>query len=453
VNIPHSREAEWSVLAQMLSRPDAIPQVIGMQVAVEDFFDPGARLVFETAVEAYYSDERVDAVTIGDKLRVPLSHTWSVDEGQVVSVLHQQASARGSDDSLLDHSQLVRRHSDNRKILALCEQAKRAIAENSMSPEEISDMIGSESVKIATGTEKRGQIIPFIDVGREYVKYLQRLQLARDQGIELAAYFGLKFIDQWTKGVAPTELMLVAGEPGVGKSALVWEMALGFGRRQMLKGDDKRVGTLVLSLEMALVGSSARIATALSGVDSDLLREGTFSKDDLSTIIKAWKGNKDLPLFWNFASNFKMSQMRALIVEAIRRHNIGLVIVDHFRMFDPDRRINNPNQEDEAKARFLKEDIAKDLNLAVVCLAHTTKPPRDSDARPRLADLRGSGMVSAHADIAAFMYRPWMYATENEKLEGVYRPTDAELIFRKNRNGALGTTEFHFDPATMTIKD
>jgi replicative DNA helicase len=437
----------------MLSRPEAIPEVIGLQVQVEDFFDPGARLVFETSVESYYADERVDAVTIGDKLRVPLAHTWSVDEGQVVNVLHTQASSRGSDDSLLDHSQLVRRHSDNRKILALADQAKRAIAENQMSPEEISDMLATESVRIATGTTKRGEIISFIDVGREYVKYLQRLQLARDQGIELAAYFGLHFVDKWTKGIAPTELCLVAGEPGVGKSAMVWEMAVGFGKRQMLKPDDRRVGTLVLSLEMALIGSSARIATSMSGVDSDKLREGTFDTDELNQIITAWKGNKDLPLFWNFASSFKMSQMRALIVEAIRRHNVGLVIVDHFRMFDPDRRINNPNQEDEAKARFLKEDIAKDLNVAVVCLAHTTKPPRDSDARPRLADLRGSGMVSAHADIVGMMYRPWMYATENEKLEGVYRATDAELIFRKNRNGALGTSEFYFDPATMTIKD
>lgn len=146
--------------------------------------------------------------------------------------------------------------------------------------------------------------------------------------------------------------------------------------------------------------------------------------------------------------------MRALIVEAIRRYNVGLIVIDHFRMFDPDRRINNQNQEDEAKARFLKEDIAKDLNVAVVCLAHTTKLKREfSDGRPQLGDLRGSGQVAAHADIVTFMYRPWMYATENERAEGVYSESDAELLFRKNRNGALGTAEFEFHPALMKIND
>jgi replicative DNA helicase len=195
------------------------------------------------------------------------------------------------------------------------------------------------------------------------------------------------------------------------------------------------------------------VATTMTKIEGDKIREGELDNDELALIVKHWKNNLDLPIWWNFASNFRMSQMRALVVEAIRRHNVGLIVVDHFRMFDPDRRINNANQEDEAKARFLKEDIAKDLNVAVVCLAHTVKQPREGDGRPRLADLRGSGQVAAHADIVAMMYRPYMYATENEKLEGVVSPTDAEMLFRKNRSGALGASDFFFDPATMTIRD
>jgi replicative DNA helicase len=254
--------------------------------------------------------------------------------------------------------------------------------------------------------------------------------------------------------VAPTELCLIGGEPGVGKSALTWEMALGFARKQMVKPKDKRIGTLVLSLEMALIGSSARLATSMAGVESTRLREGDISDDELNKIIRTWKNHEHLPMYWNFASNFRFSQLRALVVEAIRRYNVGVIIIDHFRMFDPDRRINNANQEDEAKARFLKESIAKDLNVAVICLAHTVKLRRElSDGRPHLSDLRGSGQVAAHADIVGFMYRPWMYATENEKLDGVISPTEAELIFRKNRNGALGTSEFFFDPGTMNIRD
>ncbi len=247
--------------------------------------------------------------------------------------------------------------------------------------------------------------------------------------------------------------MFVAGPPGVGKSSIVWAMGQGFAVRQLKKPEDRRVATMVLSLEMALIGSSARLASSIAGVEGERLREGDISDDELSKVISRWKTLEQLPLYWNFASNFRMSQMRALIVEAVRRHNVGLVIVDHFRMFDPDRRINNPNQEDEAKARFLKEDIAKDLDVAVICLAHTIKTPREGNPRPTLNDLRGSGQVAAHADIVAMMFRPWMHATENEKLEGVVTMTEAEMIFTKNRNGALGTSEFFFEPGRMTIRD
>jgi replicative DNA helicase len=149
-----------------------------------------------------------------------------------------------------------------------------------------------------------------------------------------------------------------------------------------------------------------------------------------------------------------MSQMRALVVEAIRKHNVGLIVVDHFRMFDPDRRINNANQEDEAKARFLKEDIAKDLNVAVICLAHTVKLRRgeDGDGRPQLSDLRGSGQTAAHCDVVGFMHMPWMFATDDEKLGNV-KESDAEMIYRKNRAGKLGTALFDFMPDVMQIHD
>jgi replicative DNA helicase len=249
---------------------------------------------------------------------------------------------------------------------------------------------------------------------------------------------------------------MIAGPPGVGKSAVVWDLAQGFGLRQMPKERGKRVSCLVLSMEMTLPGSSSRVATSITGINGDKLREGEINADELALIIKHWKAQAELPLLWNFASNFRMSQLRALVVEAVRKHNVGLVVVDHFRMFDPDRRINNANQEDEAKARFLKEDIAKDLNVAVICLAHTVKLRREDgqgDGRPQLSDLRGSGQTAAHCDVVGFMHMPWMFATDVEKDEGVVTETQAEMIYRKNRSGKLGVANFDFYPEKMRVND
>lgn len=451
--IPYNDEAEWSVVSQMLTRPNAISEVIGAQLELDDFYRPDTRLIFEAAVENYYADVPVDPVTIGERLRSPLARQWECPEQEVARRLYQQAQARAALTAVAAHTKIVKDKSLIRRLEDLMSQVRHQLSTDpDVTPEQLGERLASEAAQITMGTKKRSEVLSFTEVGREYIRHLNRQRAAKQQGIELAAYTGLKFVDNFTKGIAPTELMFVAGEPGVGKSAITWAMAQGFARRQLVKGD-KRVACLVLSLEMALIGSSGRLASSLIDIEGEKLREGDITNDELTRLIAEWKNLESLPLYWNFASNFKMSQMRALIVEAIRRHNVGMVIIDHFRMFDPDRRINNANQEDEAKARYLKEDIAKDLDVAVVCLAHTVKTPRDSDPRPRLADLRGSGQVAAHADIVAMMFRPYMHATEDEKNEGVITPTDAELIFVKNRNGSLGTSLFWFDAPRMDIRD
>lgn len=98
----------------------------------------------------------------------------------------------------------------------------------------------------------------------------------------------------------------------------------------------------------------------------------------------------------------RLSQVRAITVEAIRRHNVGLVVIDHWKYLDSDRHFRSPLDEDEAKARFLEQDRAKELNVAVICLAHTTKGADErEDRRPRMNDPRGSGFVAAHADFIA----------------------------------------------------
>lgn len=453
---PHSPQTEWSVVSQMLAKPNVIGEVIGAQVEPEDFYSQDCRQLYEAIVTAHYADQRIDALTMAEALRFQLSNLWSCEESEVSDRLYQrQLAATMNSDAAADHAILLRQMGDKRRLQALCLQAIHAIEDGSMSSEEVGDYLTTEGAKITTGAVARGEILSWVDTGREYVKYLKRLKLAKERGVELSAYTGLKFIDHYTKGLGPGELMMCAGEPGVGKSAVVWVAAEGFARRQMFKEANRRIGTLVLSLEMGLVPSSTRLAQTMTKLDGGRLREGEVSDEEVDKVVQGFLRYKDLPMFFNFASNFRASQMRALIVDAIRRHNIGLVVLDHFRMFDLDRRVHNPNQEEELKARFLKESIAKDLNVAVVCLAHTIKLKREgSDGRPTLSDLRGSGQVAAHCDIVNFIYRPYMYASQHEIEDGhAPDPTAAEMIWSKNRNGELGTSYFYFNPAEMQVRD
>lgn len=452
---PQNTAAEWSVINHMLAMPKTIPEIVGTQIEPDDFFSRDCRLIYERATEDFYSDLPVDPVSVGESLKFALAQLWSVPEGQVSQKLATRVQGHRFSQQASDHARVVKSVGDKRRLQVLALSAVHAIKQGDMSSEEIGDMMATEAAKVTTGSLKRGEVMQWLQVGSAYAKHVQRVKAARERGVEMGAYFGMPFFDHFTKGLGPTELMMVAGDPGAGKSMVSWRAAEGFARRQMQHDPDKRIGTLILSMEMGIVPSSQRIATGLTGIDGAKFREGKIDDEDLRTLVREWKRQSELPLYFNFASNFKQTQMRALIVEAIRKHNVGLIVIDHFRTFDPDRRINNANQEDEAKARFLKEDIAKDLNVAVVCLAHTVKMSRDasSDGRPRLSDLRGSGQVAAYCDIVTMIYRPIMYASEDDVFDGTVKPTDAEAIFVKNRNGELGTADFFMDPAKNVVRE
>jgi len=238
-------------------------------------------------------------------------------------------------------------------------------------------------------------------------------------------------------------------------SALAWSALMGFVARQMKRPAELRVGTLVLSLEMGLYGSTQRVVQSLTGIDGVKLREGNVTKQEYRRVLTEWKNRENLPVIWNFASNFRLSQMRALIAEAIRRHHVGFVVLDHFRMVDTDRKYTQKVDEDEAKVRFIAENIAQDLNVAVLVIAHSVKVGRDSP-RPRLVDLRGSGQIAAAADFVGFLFSPGKHMSDEAREEMGGDDSDLmdmEIEWAKNRWGSTAPAKCRLLPETMTFVD
>jgi replicative DNA helicase len=454
-DLPHSQEAEASVVGQLLAQPKVVADVVGTMLQPEHFYLAPYRLIYSRIVESYYADESIDALVIAESVGKELAKVTGVSEAEAVRKVttlakgQRQLAVRQAK----DHAAVVKKHSDFRAVIDLAHTALREVEDETRDPDVIAADLSQAYMRIATDSILTHEIHDFGDLGRRFTRDMQMLMAARAQGIELGAYFGYKFIDNYTRGLQPTELLISAGEPGAGKSLCWWRAARNFAERQMQKPEDMRLGTLVLSLEMGEQPSNARLAQSLAGIDGGMIREGTISQQELQRIVKKWKASQDIPLYFNFTSTLKASQMRALIVEAIRRHNIGVVVIDHFRYFDMDDRHQNPVVEDEEKARFLKEAIAKDLNIAVVCLAHTLKNIETVDHRPRLSHLRGSGQVAAHADFVQFLYRPYPYASQDQIDQGDVAIDDAESIWAKNRHGLEDTEEFKLDLAIADMRD
>jgi replicative DNA helicase len=453
VTVPHSIEAERSVLGQMLSNEKLIGEVIGTKLAPDDFHIPAHRLLFEQISIAYYADTPTDALSIGEGCAAHLAKLWSCTDQDAVTRTRELALGQQFTGSAIDHARVVKKHADMRHLLDLAKSIENAVNADEKGPEEIAGLASHNAMKIATSTLLTHDLHTFGDLGRRYIKSLQELRQLRAQGIEVGAKFDMQFIDHYTRGLRPTELFFGAGEPGVGKSAVFWHAGLKFAQRQMRKDPEDRVGTLILSLEMGEEPSNIRIAQGLAKIDGGKLREGDVSDEQVKTIIDEWGRRRELPLYMNFQSALRLSQMRTLIVESIRRYNVGLVIIDHFRHFDMDDKYQSKTEEDEDKVKALKQ-MCKDLNIAVICVAHTTKGVENTnDGRPFLSHLRGSGQIAAEADFVAFVYRPFMYASDEDKLEGYIKETDAELIYRKNRHGLDGIVPFYMQLETMDIHD
>jgi replicative DNA helicase len=217
----------------------------------------------------------------------------------------------------------------------------------------------------------------------------------------------------------------------------------------MRREPNRRVATLILSLEMGEKMSSDRFAEMEAGVEGERLRVAAVTRMELREIAATWAKHRELPLYLNHSGELRESQIRALCVDAIRRHNVGLVIIDHFRFIKTDERFENKNDADEEIVKFLKAALAKDLNLAVVCLAHTTK---NENRRPVMDDLRGSKMISAFADVVSFLYWPWKAQTQENRDRGLVVREEFELIHDKVRQAAPGMGAAWMELANMTIR-
>lgn len=450
---PHSPEAEAAVIGRCLNGGSRVAgQVVGTLLEAPHFYSPAFRLIYEAVTEAYYADEPMDALVIGQVNAKRLASVWNCDDNTAIQRVRDLADKQQFSGRIRDHARLVKRASDLRLLLGLSKGIEEAVVQAEREPEEIAGIASTKAMRIATNALVNDQSTSFAQLGDEVIGDFRRMMEARQKGIELGAEFDLPFVDDYTHGIQPTEMWMLAGDPGAGKTAVGWICALNFAGKQLTKPPERRIGTYVLSLEMGALPSKMRLAQTLTGIDSGRMRDGSLTNQDLKLIWDKWNTKRDIPLHFNFTSRLKASQMRALIVENIRRHNVGLVIIDHFRHFRMDERYDNKNQEDEEKILFLKESIAKDLNVAVICIAHTTKfSEQNQNRRPTLSNLRGSGQIAATADFVSFMYRPYNHATEEEKDSGDVRETDAEMIWEKNRFGVDDIALFRFEPAAMRV--
>ncbi len=281
---------------------------------------------------------------------------------------------------------------------------------------------------------------------------------------------GFKDLDAKLGGLQKSDLIVLAGRPSMGKTALATNIVFNAARKFMETGE---IGTpaAIFSLEMSSEQIASRILSSQVGLASDVLRRGYLDDSDFARLVAAVQTLKNVPLFINDTPGITISQLRSKCRQMKRKHNIGLIMIDYIQLissgksFDRDGRVNEVSNI----TRGLKS-IAKELNVPVIALSQLSRAVEArEDKKPMLSDLRESGSIEQDADIVSFIYREEYYIEREEPKNTTadkYKESHdkwqirmdnarnkATIIIAKNRHGAIGNIDLLFNSAKTEFVD
>jgi replicative DNA helicase len=238
-------------------------------------------------------------------------------------------------------------------------------------------------------------------------------------------------LDDMTSGFHPGELIIVAGRPGMGKTAL----ALSMGRNAAVMG---KTGVGMFSLEMANHQLAMRLLCAEGRVDSHLVRTGKLPKTQWKNLSIAVGNLAEAPIYLDDTPGMTVLEVRAKSRRLKAEHDVGLIIIDYLQLMSGPKGVESRQQEISQISRSLKA-LAKEIEVPVIGLSQLSRAVESRvDRRPQLSDLRESGAIEQDADVVIFLYRPWVYSQEDEDRG------KAEIIVSKQRNGPTGIVEATF---------
>ncbi|HEY4490578.1 MAG TPA: replicative DNA helicase [Acidobacteriota bacterium] len=422
--LPHNLDAERSVLGAIILENESLYQILD-SLSASDFYAENHKILYGTISDLISETRAVDLVT----LREELSKARQLDQvggiTYIASLIDSVPTAR----NIQHYAQIIKEKAVLRRMI----QAGYEIIDSCYKQEEETDEILNKAERsIFSIAEDRIQtgfqpLKNLIDDAFNRITYLQE-----HPGELTGLSTGFKDLDDLTSGLQPSDLIIIAGRPSMGKTAFALNIALHVGT--LLK---KSIG--LFSLEMSKEQLMLRLLCSEARLNSHHLRTGGFSRKEWSDLLRTMTVLSESKIFIDDSSALTPLEMGAKARRLKAEHGLDVLIVDYLQMLRMKGRWDNRQQEITAISRSLKE-LAKELNVPVVALSQLHRGPetRGQEHEPRLSDLRESGAIEQDADLVMFIYR-----------EEFYKPTEenrglADIIIGKQRNGPTGKVELVF---------
>ncbi len=424
--MPNSMEAERSVIGSMIMDKDAV--VTAMELLLkEDFYHQQYGILFEAMIELYSNGQPVDLVTLQNKLKekdVP-------QEVASLEFVRDLLNSVPTSANIKYYAQIVKDNAMRRKLIRVNEEIENECYAGKESIESVFDKTEHDIFALLSNRTS-GDIVPIRTI---VMNALEKIEKASKQSGNVTGIpTGFIDLDYRTAGLQPSDLVLIAARPSMGKTAFVLNIA-----QYVAFHED--MCTAVFSLEMSKEQLVNRLFSLEARVDAQALRTGNLSDTDWEKLIEGAGIIGNSKLIIDDTPGITVSELRSKCRKYKLEHDVKLVIIDYLQLMSGSGRGNDSRQQEISEISRSLKALARELNVPVVALSQLSRAVEQRpDHRPMLSDLRESGAIEQDADVVMFIYRDDYYNKDTE-LKGI-----SEIIIAKQRNGPIGTVNLAWLP-------
>lgn len=395
-------------------------------ISSEDFYQHQYGVLFESMLELYNEGKPVDLITLQDRLKekeVP-------PEISSLEFVRDLLNAVPTSANVKYYANIVQEKSMLRKLIRTTEDIANTCY---VAKDRLEDILGDTEKKIfdIVQCNTSGDYVPIKEVVLNALDKIE--QAAKNKGSVTGIPTGFIDLDYKTSGFQPSDLILIAARPSMGKTAFVLNVA-----QNMAFKENKTVA--IFSLEMSKEQLVNRLLSLESKVDSQSIRTGNLSDEDWSKLIEGAGIIGKSHLIIDDTPGISINDLRSKCRKYKLEQDLGIIIIDYLQLMTGSKKTDSRQQEISDISRSLKE-VARELHVPVVALSQLSRAVEQRpEHRPMLSDLRESGAIEQDADVVMFLYRDDYYNKDTD------RPNIAEVIIAKQRNGPIGTVELVWLP-------
>ena len=420
---PQNLEAETSVLGAVLLENEALNRVLEI-LQEDDFYRDAHRRIFSAILHLYEHSEPVDLITLSEVLKT----RGDLDDVGGVEYLNSLVNGVPTAANISYYAKIIKEKAILRKLI---NRATEIVSQSYANSGDVDEFIDQAERTIFEISEDRVRpsFYPIKDLIKSSFKTIERLYEKRQ--LITGVPTGFQRLDELTSGLQPSDLIIIAGRPSMGKTAL----ALNIAQNASVQA---AIPAAIFSLEMSKEQLALRMLCSEAKVDAHRLRGGFLSEADWPRLTRAAGSLSEAPLFIDDTPGLSALEMRAKTRRLKIEHNLGLVIVDYLQLMRGRASADSREQEISDISRSLKA-LAKELSIPVIALSQLNRRVEErGDKRPQLSDLRESGAIEQDADVILFLYREEVY-NKSEENRG-----KAEIIIGKQRNGPTDKVDLAF---------